>query len=122
MPSKGVRFDPVARKLVKYYEIEVVQFQQQVLPFPLPGTTVWSYGAVGRPETRTYPAWTIENLENFPTRVKWVNNLVDQNGNYLPHLLPVDQTLHRLSRPGGPGEGQIRPRRPLCLALPHPLA
>jgi hypothetical protein len=25
MPSKGVRFDPVARRLVTYYEIEVVQ-------------------------------------------------------------------------------------------------
>jgi len=32
MPSKGVRFDPVDRKLVNYYEIEVVQFQQQILP------------------------------------------------------------------------------------------
>jgi hypothetical protein len=52
MPSKGVRFYPVARKLVKYYEIEVVQFQQQVLPASLPGTTILSYGAVGRPAVR----------------------------------------------------------------------
>jgi spore coat protein A len=95
MPSKEVVYDPVAKKLVNYYEIEVVQFQQQILPSPLPQTTIWSYGAVGRPETRTYPAWTLENLENFPARVKWINNLKDPvTGDFLPHILPIDQTLH----------------------------
>ena len=34
-------------------------------------------------------------------RVKWVNDLVDEHGNYLPHLLPVDQTLHWANPPGG---------------------
>ncbi len=29
-----------------------------------------------------------------PVTVKWINDLVDARGNYLPHLLPVDQTLH----------------------------
>jgi FtsP/CotA-like multicopper oxidase with cupredoxin domain len=105
MPSKGVRFDPVDKKMVNYYEIEVVQFDQQILPDkdtadkPLKKTTVWSYGAVGRPETRTYPAWTIENLENFPTQVKWINNLKRDDGTYLPHLLPIDQTLHWANPP-----------------------
>jgi spore coat protein A, manganese oxidase len=93
---------------IDYYEIEVVQFSQQILPStgfnqetemlngkaPFPKTLVWSYAAVGRPETRNYPAFTIEARVNRPARVKWVNHLVDENGDFLPHLLPVDQTLH----------------------------
>ena len=77
MPSAGFRFDQKLRKFIPYYEIEVVQFDQQILPAPLPQTTVWSYAAVDRPETRNYPAFTIENLEGLPTRIKWVNNLKD---------------------------------------------
>lgn len=100
MPSNGIIYDPKSGKLVNSYEIEVVQFQQQILPLPLQPTTVWSYGAVGRPETRTYPAWTIENLKDFPTRVKWINNLKDPvTGDFLPHLLPIDQTLHWANPP-----------------------
>ena len=38
---------------------------------------------------------------NRPVRVKWINELVDANGNYLPHLLPVDPTLHWANPPGG---------------------
>ncbi|MFA7403615.1 MAG: multicopper oxidase [Pelobacteraceae bacterium] len=101
MPAKDLKFDNTIRKFVPYYEIEVVQFDQQILPKhdingnSLKPTTVWSYGAVGRPETRNYPAWTIENLRNIPTRVKWVNNLKDPlTGKFLPHILPIDQTLH----------------------------
>jgi hypothetical protein len=32
MPAKGIKFDKSIRKLVPYYEIEVVQFDQQILP------------------------------------------------------------------------------------------
>ena len=98
MPKAGTIRE--GRKRIDYYEIEVVQFQQQILPQTdalggiLPPTTVWSYAAVGRPETRNYPAFTIEALENRPVRVKWVNNLVDEDNNFLPHLFAVDQTLH----------------------------
>jgi FtsP/CotA-like multicopper oxidase with cupredoxin domain len=102
MPAAGLRWDASARRLVPYYEIEVVQFQQQILPAGFPKTTVWSYGAVGRPETRNYPAFTIENLKGIPTRVKWVNGLVDKKGKFLPHLLPVDQTLHWANPPRYP--------------------
>ena len=38
-----------------------------------------------------------------PVRIKWINELVDANGNYLPHLLPVDPTLHWANPPGGDG-------------------
>jgi len=109
MPWAGTVTEPGVGK-INYYEIEVVQFDQQVLPSkqgfggmgrrgrrteqPFPMTTVWSYAAVGHPETRNYPAFTIEAEVDKPIRVKWINNLVDANGNYLSHLLPVDQTLH----------------------------
>ncbi|HEU5246599.1 MAG TPA: hypothetical protein VFU09_05875 [Candidatus Udaeobacter sp.] len=33
--------------------------------------------------------------------MQWINQLVDLNGAYLPHLLPVDQTLHWANPPGG---------------------
>jgi spore coat protein A, manganese oxidase len=81
------------------YEIEVAQFKQQILPVGLPQTTVWSYGAVGLPETRHYPARSIEATVNTPVTVTWINNLKDAAGNFLPHLLPVDQTLHWANPP-----------------------
>lgn len=89
------------RKLMDYYEIAVRQFQQQVLPAGMPLTTVWSYGSEQNPQTFNYPAFTIEADYKKPIRVKWINGLVDANGNYLPHLLPVDQTLHWANPPGG---------------------
>ncbi len=94
---------PIAQAgaLADYYEIAVRQFDQQILPAPLPPTTVWSYGSVARPETFHYPAFTIEATANRPVRATWMNGLVDRRGRYLPHLLPVDQTLHWANPPGG---------------------
>jgi bilirubin oxidase len=85
---------------VDYYEIAVRQFSQQVLPPGFPATTVWSYGSVNHPGTFKYPAFTIEARHNRPVRVKWINDLVDGSGGYLPHLLAVDQTLHWANPPG----------------------
>jgi spore coat protein A, manganese oxidase len=90
-------------KAVDYYEIAVRQFRQQILPQGLPRTTVWSYGSVSFPGTFNYPAFTIEAKWTAPVRVKWMNQLVDASGNYLPHLLPIDQTLHWANPPGGTG-------------------
>jgi FtsP/CotA-like multicopper oxidase with cupredoxin domain len=87
---------------VDYYEIAVRQFGQQILPPGLPATTVWSYGSAHDPRSFNYPAFTIEATHRQPVRVKWINDLVDSRGNYLPHLLPVDQTLHWANPPGGP--------------------
>jgi FtsP/CotA-like multicopper oxidase with cupredoxin domain len=87
---------------VDNYEIEVTQFEQYILPQSMgKKTTVWSYSAVGHPETKNYPAFTIEAIEGRPTRVKWINNLVDASGTPLPHLLGnvVDQTLHWANPP-----------------------
>jgi spore coat protein A len=84
-----------------YYEIGVRQFAQQILPPPHRRTQVWSYGSLTDPRTFNYPSFTIEATANRRTRVTWVNQLVDRNGRYLPHLLPVDQTLHWANPPGG---------------------
>jgi spore coat protein A, manganese oxidase len=84
-----------------YYEIGVQQFEQQILPPGMPKTKVWSYGSLTHQGTFNYPAFTIEATYNRPVRVKWVNNLIDANGNFLPHLLPVDPTLHWANPPGG---------------------
>jgi bilirubin oxidase len=86
---------------IDYYEIAVRQFRQEILPPPFAQTTVWSYGSVNHPETFNYPAFTIEAEVDRPVRVKWINGLVDENGDALPHLLPVDPTLHWANPPGG---------------------
>jgi spore coat protein A len=97
-----------------YYEISMKQFAQQVLPVGLPATTLWGYGAVSSASKRglllhNAPSLTIEAQWNRPVRVKWINDLVDANGNYLPHLLPVDQTLHWANPPGGEAGRDTRP-------------
>jgi len=101
-------------KNADYYEISVRQFQQQILPASLPKTTVWGYGAVKSASKNglllhNAPSLTIEAKWNTPVRVKWINELKDVNGNYLPHLLPIDPTLHWANPPGGPGGTDVRP-------------
>jgi spore coat protein A, manganese oxidase len=85
-----------------YYTIAVRQFPQQILPPPHRQTVVWGYGASADTGTFAYPAFTVEATAQRRARVKWVNQLVDRNGRYLPHLLPVDQTLHWANPAGGP--------------------
>jgi spore coat protein A len=92
-----------------YYEIGVHQFQQQILPPNLPMTTVWSYRSETFPETLNYPAFTIEAKVGREVIVKWINGLVDEDGNFLPHLLPVDPTLHWANPPGGEAGRDMRP-------------
>jgi len=81
---------------IDYYEIAQRQFQQQVLPVAggFPTTTVWGYGSRNDASTFHWPTSTIEATVNKPVRVKWINDLKDANGNFLPHLLTVDPTLH----------------------------
>jgi spore coat protein A len=88
---------------VDYYKIAARQISQQVLPKPLPKTKVWAYGSSDNPGTFHSPSWTVEAAVNRPVRVKWINDLKASNGNFLPHLLPVDQTVHWANPPGGPG-------------------
>ncbi len=108
MPRTAKLSGAMGKKGTDYYEIAVRQFRQQILPPTFDQTTVWSYGSVNHPGTFNYPAFTIEAKWKAPVRVKWINELVkDPDGcfhtpggpttgscEYLPHLLPVDQTLH----------------------------
>jgi len=84
-----------SNKNKRKYKIAVRQFGQQILPTSQYGpTTVWSYGSIDHPGTFNYPAYTIEAQWNTDTQVQWSNELVDAVGTPLPHLLPVDPTLH----------------------------
>ena len=101
-------------KPIDLYEISVRQFGQQILPDGMPQTTVWGYGAVTRESSRglllhNAPSLTIEARRGRPVRVKWINDLVDAEGHYLPHLLPVDPTLHWANPPGGVAGRDSRP-------------
>lgn len=101
-------------KKIDYYEISMQQFRQQILPAGMPTTTVWGYGAVksackGGLLLHNAPSLTIEADWNKPVRIKWINALKDAQGNFLPHLLPVDQTLPWANPPGGTLGRDTRP-------------
>jgi len=113
MPKAG-RIKKKGGKNIDYYEISVRQFDQQILPAGLPPTTVWGYGAVSAASKKgllvhNAPSLTIEARWNTPVRIKWINDLKDANGNHLPHLLPVDPTLHWANPPGGDAGRDTRP-------------
>ena len=113
------------------YDIEVVPHSQQILPLfdnngnPLSPTPVWTYSAVGAPATRNYPAFTIEATKDLNTEIIWRNNLVDASGAFLPHLLPVDRSLHwanpeLLPCTGGGASTDCRPDAANGLILQQP--
>jgi FtsP/CotA-like multicopper oxidase with cupredoxin domain len=117
VPPVMPRADTITRpsgKPVDYYEISMRQFAQQILPAGLPATTVWGYGGVAAQSNRgllvhNAPSLTIEAMWNRPVRVKWINELVAPSGQFLPHLLPVDPTLHWANPPGGTDNRDSRP-------------
>src|SRR5512132_4001776 len=101
-------------KPADYYEISMRQIRQQILPEGLPETTVWGYGAVTTQRRKGLllhhaPSLTIEARHDRPVRIKWINELVNDRGSYLPHLLPVDPTLHWANPPGGVSGRDTRP-------------
>jgi FtsP/CotA-like multicopper oxidase with cupredoxin domain len=113
MPRAGTITRP-GGKPIDSYEISMEQISQQILPDGFPTTTVWGYGAVASESKRGLllhhaPSLTIEARWNRPVRVKWINGLKDGNGNFLPHLLPVDPTLHWANPPGGTEGRDMRP-------------
>ncbi len=111
------------------YEIAVRQFKQQILPGGIwnllngrsdnySPTQVWSYGPAADPTPTVapdpasqfnYPAYTVESVSHVPVDVRWINDLKDpQTGEYLPHLLPVDQTLHWANPAQQCADGSVR--------------
>ena len=74
------------------YQVSITQFEQDLgLKDPASGkpllTTVWGYNG-------SYPGPTIEAKVGVPVNVTWTNDLVDARGKVLPHLLPVDTSIH----------------------------
>ena len=104
MPRAGV-LRLAGGKNADYYEISLRQLTQQVLPAGWPATTVWGYGPAGAsrrgPALHAAPSLTIEARVGMPVVVKWINDLKDATGAFLPHLLTVDPTLHWANPPGG---------------------
>jgi FtsP/CotA-like multicopper oxidase with cupredoxin domain len=127
------------------YDIAVRQFQQQILPGGIwnsingrndmfPATTVWSYGPDADPtpviapdpvSQFNYPSYTFETISHQPVSVKWINDLIDESGNCLPHLLPIDQTLHWANPPrrcrSGPSRTDCSGRDPEPYTGPVPI-
>jgi spore coat protein A len=66
------------------YTVTMSEFSTQVLPWPLPRTTVWGYN-------RPYPGPTILARRNIPARVTYRNQIINPT---LLQYLAVDQTLH----------------------------
>lgn len=93
-------------KLSNHYVIGVGKAKQQILPlYDITGrptgygpTEIFGYGTNG---TYSYPSNTIEANWGESYTIKWTNNLVDKNNNYIPHILPIDQTLHWANPAGG---------------------
>ena len=114
MPRAGT-IKATGGKNIDYYEVSMKQFSQQILPVGLPPTTVWGYGSVNGAGSKNAlllhnaPSLTIEAQVGRPVRIKWINDLKDADGNYLPHLLTVDPTLHWANPPGGMTGRDTRP-------------
>jgi spore coat protein A len=112
------------------YDIAVREFKQQILPGGIwntlngrkdkfPATTVWSYGPDADPTPKggvapaansqfNYPAYTIETSSDMPVDVRWINDLVDEKGKYLDHLITIDQTAHWANPPKECKQGPAR--------------
>ncbi|OHD72631.1 MAG: hypothetical protein A2V99_07490 [Spirochaetes bacterium RBG_16_67_19] len=120
MPSRGRKDWNGSGQAATEYRIAARQFSQQVLPAGYPPTTVWGYGLEGdplpghgAPSSFSFPAFTVEARSRERVRVVWVNGLVDDPGadrpRFLPHLLPVDSTLHWANPLGRPGSHGMDP-------------
>ena len=100
-----------------------------------PATTVWSYGPAADPlpistglggaagvapapnSQFNYPAYTVENIKDRTTSVRWINGLTTNAwdlapdappGDALPHLFAVDQSLHWANPAADCLSGEVR--------------
>ena len=91
-------------RAVDYYEIAVRQFRAADPPggMGLGPTTVWSYGSVDHPADVQLPG-VHDRGGVAQARARQVDQPARERrtADFLPHLLPVDQTLHWANPPGG---------------------
>jgi bilirubin oxidase len=83
------------------YSLAARPFRQQVLPAGFPATPMFGFGSTTSSGTFRAPGFTIETTAGRQARVTWANQLMSASGNFVPHLLPVDPTLHWANPPGG---------------------
>ncbi len=83
------------------YSLAARSFHQQILPKGFPPTQVFGFGSTTDAKTFHAPAYTVEATVDRETRLTWANQLLNSSGDYLPHFLPVDPTLHWANPPGG---------------------
>jgi len=80
---------------VAHYDLAVRQFTQRLGLYDPSGepleTTVWGYGSAS--QGATYPGRTIVARRDQPISVRWRNELAT-GGVPIPHLLPVDGSVH----------------------------
>ena len=89
----------------------------------MPPTTVWGYGPSLREQTRApRPQRSVAHdrgqMEPPGPRASGSTSSSTQDGAFLPHLLPVDPTLHWANPPGG--DRRARDMRPTFDATPGP--
>lgn len=96
-----------------YYHISMLQVRTNLgvvdtnTKTPL-STLVWGYNGM-------YPGPTIEARQGRPVKVFYTNDLLDPVGNPLPHLLPLDTTVHC----GNDVYGQMSNCRPFVRTVAH---
>lgn len=77
-----------------FYEIDLVEFQQQILPHGYPKTTVWGFNTMccchdGESHEIDYsPGPMIKAMRNVPVTIRWNNRLWGQ------YRFPVDPTIN----------------------------
>ena len=79
------------------YEIHAGQISTSLGPVDLKTraplrTTVWGYGSAA--QDVTYPGRTFVARQGAPIEVKWSNRLTGSDGKPLPHLVPIDRSVH----------------------------
>ncbi|MFP5213846.1 MAG: hypothetical protein ACLGPL_10760, partial [Acidobacteriota bacterium] len=92
VPTFGPGPGSIPRVKGKYVNVAMREFQQQILPPPLPKTWVWGYKVGIRPPL--YPGVTIEAERGTPNTVTYVNRLPYGAKSKVQPLLSVDQTIH----------------------------
>ena len=87
--------DPCTGDTSYNYTVSMTQFMQQILPPPLPMTSVWGYeGTVEDPcrglisGFHSSPGPTFKAVRRIPSIVQWVNNIAG------PNPFAVDPTIH----------------------------
>jgi spore coat protein A len=76
------------------YRIAARLVEQQILPDGMPRTPVFAYGSPADDSSFRTPGPTIEARTGERVRIEWVNELVDGEGRFVPHLFAIDTTLH----------------------------